>query len=284
MGYTCSGILKLFEKEIMSDNYKPLISCTCITFQRSDLIQRAISCFRAQTYGPKEMIIVYEDSDLSTHFFLETITAPDIIKYAIPSEEKWSLGKKRNFAIEKSNGTFFCQWDDDDWYHQQRLQLQMDAIIEQKKEASILLNSIIFDSPTAQAFVTSIGFISASLMCSKNAFKRFKYSDQNVSEDEAMVWGLLEFNLVHPMIRPEIYIYVYHGRNTMIKYYFDRFYADALKLSPWAHEQIVSLLNQQYSVDEASNILSSKLFQSELAYFNWFTKVDEYYQKLQMEN
>src|SRR6187399_197150 len=107
----------------------PLISCLCITRNKIPLLKRAIHCFRNQTYPNKELILVFEDNDNDTKSFVKRLKDKNISIYEIPSTPKLSLGELRNISIHKCKGEYFCQWDADDWYHNRRLETQIDYIL-----------------------------------------------------------------------------------------------------------------------------------------------------------
>jgi len=113
----------------------PLISCLCITKYRTRFLKRAIDCFLHQSYLNKELIIVYPEEDKETEFFIMANQHPLIRSVKVKDTSKKSLGRLRNMSIDTADGEFFCVWDDDDWYHKDRLQFQMNAIRLHKKEA-----------------------------------------------------------------------------------------------------------------------------------------------------
>lgn len=110
---------------------EPLVSCLCVTHQRVDLLKRAIDCFRNQSYDNRELLIIYEDLDIETADYVEKITNPQIFLLKVKSALKLTLGDLRNMSIRKCNGTYFCQWDDDDWYKDNRIEYQMKILKKQ---------------------------------------------------------------------------------------------------------------------------------------------------------
>src|SRR5688572_1956099 len=93
----------------------PVISCLCVTENRTGFLKKTISCFKAQTYPSKELLIVYTGNENLGHLLSETDTSVRIIRLPYPSS--LSLGERRNISIENCRGEYFCQWDDDDWHH-----------------------------------------------------------------------------------------------------------------------------------------------------------------------
>lgn len=60
----------------------PLISCICITSNRSTLLQRALACFERQDYPMKELVISYPENDFLTKRVVEQIEELSTIKMA----------------------------------------------------------------------------------------------------------------------------------------------------------------------------------------------------------
>lgn len=47
---------------------KDRISCICVTHNRVDMLERAISCFQRQTHGDKELVILFENDPVTEQF------------------------------------------------------------------------------------------------------------------------------------------------------------------------------------------------------------------------
>lgn len=128
-------------------NKCPLISCVCVTHNRPNMLERVIKCFEYQTYNNKQLVIVYEELDKLTKAYIDSHTFSNNIKIIMISLSipKLTLGELRNISIQKSDGEYICQWDDDDWYSCERLEIQLKYLLKMKKSASILLRWIIYD-------------------------------------------------------------------------------------------------------------------------------------------
>lgn len=87
----------------------PLISCKCITYGRTNLLEEAVHSFLIQEYnGPKELIIV-NDYPLQTLIF----NHPEV-KVINTDTTFPTIGHKENFALEQCSGDIIAVWDDDD--------------------------------------------------------------------------------------------------------------------------------------------------------------------------
>lgn len=248
---------------------EPLISCLCVTYKKIGLLPRAIDCFRNQTYSNKELWIFYQDDDLNTKRYVDSIQDVNIHSYEIKSDLALPLGAKRNLAVGKSNGIYFCNWDDDDWYHNQRLEIQMDAIQENYKEASILMYIIFYDAVDHQAYMSFPWIWEGTLLCKRSLFENFTYQeDLNKGEDSHFLLGLLNGNYIYPVIKPTLYIYTYHGNNTWDYQHFKSFYSRSQKLSDEASKFIKKTLEDNVNYGQPY-LMSEQDLLKEVDYLRW---------------
>jgi len=192
----------------------PLISCLCVTRGRSDLLARSIRCFQAQGWPKRELVIVYESDDAATRAFLSKLADPMIRIVEVPASPKLSLGELRNLAIEAARGRWFCQWDDDDWYHRDRLSAQWTALRAARKSACVLMHWLVFDATTERACISPRWPWEGSILCDRHALHGGpRYASAERAEDTPFVQALVRRGEVVPLIRPGLYIYVYHQHN-----------------------------------------------------------------------
>lgn len=123
----------------------PLITCIMPTMtSRRDFQWRAIEMFEAQSWPNKAMVIL-EDGPLVAGLPGWLGKLCDSIRY------EWfpgSLGAKLNRGAQLAKGSILANWDDDDWYHPDRLSLQMGQMTLSAKPV-VSCNSAIFYSPGA---------------------------------------------------------------------------------------------------------------------------------------
>lgn len=116
----------------------PLVSCLMVTRDRATLARRALHCFAEQKWEPKELVVIDDGSEN-----YEPVLAPyrerwPIHYFRVSAGKGRHLGALRNLALEHANGAFCAQWDDDDWYHPERLTRQMEALETQGLDAVLL--------------------------------------------------------------------------------------------------------------------------------------------------
>jgi len=246
----------------------PLISCLCVTRNKPELLTRSICCFKSQSYRHKEMVIVYESDDPATRKLLGCINSPDIKAIELSSDRKMNLGDIRNAAIERCNGEYICQWDDDDWYHERRLEIQMDCLQRSFKPACVLTSWIIFNAITGNAYISPIRVWEGSILFKKDLISSdIRYASISKGEDTFLVEKMLAGNYIYPMIMPELYIYVYHGKNTFGHEHFKHIIANSQKLSTVSSQVISHILNGRLDNSAGSEILSGKDLLGEVDYF-----------------
>lgn len=100
----------------------PLISIVTPTYNRRRFIPSLIKMVQQQTY-PRDKIewIVYDDGQEPVGDLLEAARADlPIVKY-IYSEEKMTIGEKRNRLNQEAMGDIIVAMDDDDFYFPERV-------------------------------------------------------------------------------------------------------------------------------------------------------------------
>lgn len=220
------------EKSLLESDQTPLISCLCVTRGRLSLLARAIECFRAQNYPHKELIVVYEADDIETFTFLKGISNDEIKPHVIAVEPKRSLGELRNLSIEIASGEFICQWDDDDWYHPERLTKQLASALRQNKAASILPRWLIHQRDSDKVYCSNVRLWEGSLLCRKNILPaNYAYDKKRKGEDSKLIETLFINDQLAIEDFPELYVYCLSGENTWDHAHFEKILSASVELS-----------------------------------------------------
>ncbi len=220
------------------------------------MLKRSIKSFLDQTYRNKELIIVYDDDDISTRDFLNKNTDNTIKKIEVKNSNGLTLGGRRNLSVQICGGEYFCQWDDDDWSHNNRLEFQMNVIRESNMPACVMIHWLIYDSIGNQAYVSNRRPWEGSLLCKKSLINDdLKYNDTAKGEDTIIIKELFSKNLIFPVIMPKLYIYVYHGKNVWEQEHFEEIFRSSKKLSSKSTEIIKDILDGKYTGENASALL-----------------------------
>lgn len=234
----------------------PRVSCLMVTANRTRLAKRAIRCFIEQRYENKELIVV-DDGQEDYRPLLRDIPPEDVryiklppanhtldadcrvsaVKLNIPGveainarrpvlypRESYLLGTLRNISLAAARGDFMVQWDDDDWYHPDRIARQAAVLLEGYDACWLSASLMHLDNPEL-FHLPYIGWlpdgIPGSIM--HRVSRRFRYPELSRGEDTEYqkLW-----KRGRCMSLPEsdagLFIRCYHGRNTWEQEHFVR--------------------------------------------------------------
>lgn len=114
-----------------SEEHKTLFSIIIPTYNRANMIGKAIESVLCQSYSNWELIIISDGSTDNTEEILNTYTVSDPrIKYF--RQENKGRSSARNLGINNCVGDYVCFLDDDDYYLEDFL-LEFSIEIENKK-------------------------------------------------------------------------------------------------------------------------------------------------------
>lgn len=211
-------------------------------------MQRAIICFDTQDYPMKELVISYPDNDLSTRKILDQIEEKfglKMLRIERPKDEK--LGVARNQAILAANGEFICVWDDDDWYHNNRISYQYDMIENGPFKSSILMNVLMYDSVNRETYYSGSREWEGSLLCSKEIILQKGYLELERGEDTSIIHYLSSRNVLFRIIEmAHLYIYIYHGNNTWGEGHFNSYFLQSSLLDENINQQVQNTVDLHY--------------------------------------
>ena len=107
------------------------VTCLCLTRNRREWLPEAIACFKAQTYLDTELLIVADgQSDV------EGLIPEDPRIRVIVIGKRLSIGEKRNIGCANAAGEIIAHWDDDDHSSPERLNDQVQRLIETGKNVT----------------------------------------------------------------------------------------------------------------------------------------------------
>ncbi len=129
---------------------RPLVSCVMPTFNRRAFIPLALACFRSQSYGSRELVVV-DDGDPAIGDLLRDEPA---VRY-IHVGRKVSIGAKRNRGCAEARGEIVALWDDDDWYGPDRLERQVAPILRGEADLTGLASDFILQLPQRTCWTVS---------------------------------------------------------------------------------------------------------------------------------
>ncbi|HEY3402103.1 MAG TPA: glycosyltransferase [Ohtaekwangia sp.] len=239
----------------------PLVSCLCVTEARVVFLEKAIHYFLHQSYPNKELIVTYPEGDTSTAEFLRNLNHPLVFALTFPDSETLTLGKKRNLAIHKSKGKYFCVWDDDDWHHPDRLIRQIEALENSDARSCVLSRTLLYDVAEHKGYLSGKRQAwEATLVCEKSVIGgSLEYADLQKGEDSVFVAALLKQKLVVAIDKPELYIYTHHGNNTWGRQHWEKNIIGWGKLLPDTLSSSIEDVVKDNIIYSASGLLISNL-------------------------
>ena len=171
-----------------------------------EMAAKAIECFRRQGYREKELVVVSQDD----------VSALGVPFHLAPKDV--SLGDLRNFCVARAKGRFVAQWDDDDWYHPDRLERQIAHLLGAGDVAGCTLTRWTMAWPAKGRYALSAhrqeGF-EGSLVGYR--WKLPCYPAARRSEDFALLRNLP----LTTLDEPDLYVYQVHYANTWNQEHFD---------------------------------------------------------------
>ncbi len=205
----------------------PLISCLTVTSGRLTMLKEAMSCFAAQTYPNREMVVAVMGSERYYNAILhhlESLGSSDI--RLIRADRGTTLGAARNLTMEAARGSYFCQWDDDDLYHPERLRLQYESLSSAGADASFLTDLLQFYADDLALYWldwslyaphgADKAMLPGSMLVRRDARLRYPESGQDAHWGEDNAYRSQVFSQLRAVSlsgHGYLYVYRYHGRN-----------------------------------------------------------------------
>lgn len=232
------------------------VSCLCITERRPLFLKRSIKCFLSQTHENTELIIHYPKSDTVTYNIISEFEDVRINSVPIEYSKHETLGDKRNRTLEQATGDYICTWDDDDWYHPDRIKDQLYDSCRYGKHGSILVKILICDVTQKRAYLSHMRPWEQTIFCNKSLFDKVKYPSQQTGEDTAVFQLFL--NDLFPTVKPWLFIYSFSGLNVSGGSHFNKIFSKSTCLNNKEALVISSVLS---SIDESKqdNLITPEL-------------------------
>lgn len=118
----------------MNDGGLPMVSCLMITLPvpaRLGWLRRSLASYCRQTYPRRELVIVMDlgtaEDRANVAGAVKALGRADI--RVLAAGQKMRLGGLRNTSVRAARGDYVCQWDDDDFYHPERIERQMEGML-----------------------------------------------------------------------------------------------------------------------------------------------------------
>lgn len=171
---------------------------------RQPLANAAVRCFSRQTFADSELVIINDGVPL-----FSGIPSPRVREVRISRSDSVTLGDLRNIGLAEARGELVIQWDDDDWHHPRRIEIQVQAwnrgaavLLRRQYRYNLLTGAaIIYDLPSG---------IHGTILHERQVSA--KYPSLRKEEDTLFLKQFKERVVVDTT--PSLYIRLYHGANT----------------------------------------------------------------------
>ena len=107
-----------------------LVTVVMPYFKKKNYIITSIKSVLAQTYKNFELIIVYDDEDMTDLEIIENIKKKDARIKIIVNSKNIGAGPSRNKAIEIARGDFLAFLDSDDIWEKKKIEIQIKFMLE----------------------------------------------------------------------------------------------------------------------------------------------------------
>jgi len=212
---------------------KPIVSVIIPTYNRKDLLERAIKSVLSQTFQDWELIIVDDGSTDETRDLVENFQRVDPrIKY-IWQNNSGAPAKPRNVGILNSSGEYIAFLDHDDEWLPIKLEKQL-IMLESLPEVAFVSCNVIVLSPKKNEFIVSPKYkgekfvkkileknlilTASSVVIKRWVFEKVGLFDENFKfADDWDMWLRIALKYNFDFVDKPLVKYYWHGENRMIR-------------------------------------------------------------------
>lgn len=209
-----------------------LVSAVMITGKdprRNQLAIKSIISFLAQTWINKELVVINDGEPLGADHWSQPAQngypAVEIREIMIaypaihPAPPRLTLGELRNRGLQEAKGEYICQWDDDDFSHEERIERQMQLALEHPGCPVTLSHQIRVGLKNGNALVwkgmplrdgRDCGIV-GTILHPKTVIG---YAAEGKHEDSHFIAKWPDVRVLNNVDHPELYIRTYSGYNT----------------------------------------------------------------------
>ena len=261
-----------------------VISVLMLTYNRENLVSRAIESILRQTYSNFEFIIVDNGSTDKSGQIADEYAKQDS-RIRVIHRSKGTISAGRNTSLDAAQGDYIAFIDDDDWAEPDFLEFLLNLALENQADVAICgAADKVFDEKRVMSAEEALielmwrkkyNVAFPTKLFHRNMFSSIRFPEDKTFDDIALMYKLLaEANRV-----------AYHG---LPKY---TFYRHEGNNSSWTthHEQLTSEILQEYldAYRTRTEWLSERFPNSAgtFAYFEWsfmismVEKIDRYHLK-----
>jgi hypothetical protein len=195
----------------------PLVSCVMPTYNRADVVARAVTGFLHQDHEHAELIVV-DDSPTPVR---DLVPDDPRVRYLRPNT-RLTIGAKRNLGFAEARGELLANWDDDDWYAPWRLSSEVAAMRATGADVVGLDRLLYLDPATAAGWrytgprTARAWAHDAVLLFTRAFWQRNPFPDTSVNIDTRLLWTPGRKQIV--TLDDDFYVGMIHADNTSPKH------------------------------------------------------------------
>lgn len=169
-------------------------------------------------------MVIVDDGEQDLAEAISEIPASQLRYFKLDYHKDYTLGELRNCTLEEATGDFLIQWDDDDWYHPERISVQSRAL-QEGYDACCLSGALMHLNEEPYLNHPYVGVlpdgIPGSIM--HRAESEIRYPHTRRAEDTVYLNKWMEKRYLRlPGQYSYLFIRCYHGSNTWERKHFLR--------------------------------------------------------------
>lgn len=116
---------------------KPLVSVIVPTYKRKDTLRSSLDSLLSQSYSPVEIIVVDDNADIEWNNYVQDIIKEYPSVVYICNSKNLGSAESRNVGVRAAKGDYITFLDDDDIYLPEKIDNQLQYMIESGADYSI---------------------------------------------------------------------------------------------------------------------------------------------------
>jgi hypothetical protein len=219
---------------------RPLVSCLMVTRGRLFPARFAVDCFLRQSWAERELVLVCDGPGTEIEAYCQAL-GDARIRIVYGDTHAGSLGALRNLSLRVARGEWICQWDDDDLYHPQRIELGM-LLLQSMQADTLFLSRWMLWAPHARKVgVSGAREWEGSMLARASGVPAYPALARG--EDTAVMHAMVASGRVVLLDAPWLYTYVQTGANTWTAHHFEAIWQAAIFIeAPERYEQALAAM------------------------------------------
>ncbi len=128
---------------------KPKVSVIIPYYNKRKYINKTLNSVFNQTYQNFEILLVYDDKNLSDYYFIKKNFKKKKLKIIL-NKKNYGAGYSRNKAIKHSQGKYISFLDADDYWHKKKLSFQVEFMEKNYYQISHTTYTILIHNKKSQ--------------------------------------------------------------------------------------------------------------------------------------